>query len=84
MGWTSIDDTLSQIKLRFETQEQAIAFAEEKGLSYTLFEPQIRRVRPRNFGDNFKYAPPASEVTPKKKALSEKLSKAKPKRTKKA
>lgn len=57
MGWISSGDTLNQIKLSFESKEEAIAFAERKGLSYIVLTEQVRRVTPRNYSDNFKPRP---------------------------
>ena len=54
MGWISSGDTLNQVKLRFETKEDAIAFAERKGWEYTVQDAAVRRVRPRNYADNFR------------------------------
>lgn len=55
MGWTSSEDTQSQVRLRFETLEQAREYAREKGLDYTIQPPQRRgvNVRPRGYGENF-------------------------------
>ena len=55
MGWTSSDDTQSQVRLRFETREQAEDYAREKGLDFEVIEPQARahNVRPRGYGENF-------------------------------
>ncbi len=57
MGWVSSGDTMNQVKLRFESQEDAIKFAKSKGLDYKVAEAQKRKVNPRNYGDNFKYIP---------------------------
>lgn len=57
MGWNSCGDTLNQVRLTFATAEEAAAFAEKKGWGYTVQPPQERRVRPRNYVDNFKYVP---------------------------
>jgi hypothetical protein len=54
MGWTSAGDTLNQIRLRFDTREEAVAYAERKGLAYAVQEPAIRRVRPRSYVDRFR------------------------------
>ncbi len=54
MGWTSSGDTLNQIRLTFETKEDAIAFAERKGWDYVVSNEPVRRVRPRNYPDNFR------------------------------
>ncbi|SIR38440.1 ETC complex I subunit conserved region [Paracoccus thiocyanatus] len=55
MGWTSSDDTQSQVCLHFETRKQAEDYAREKGLDYEVFEPQGRapNIRPRGYGENF-------------------------------
>jgi hypothetical protein len=58
MGWISAGDTLNQVRLRFETKEEAIAFAVRKGWEINLEEPRPRRVRPRNYADNFRYDRP--------------------------
>ena len=43
MGWTSSRDMKSQIALSFDTQEEAIAYAERNGIPYRLTEPSPRR-----------------------------------------
>ena len=53
MGWTSSTDTRSQIRLRFKTKEDAIAYAERNDLDYHLIEPKERILRPKNYADNF-------------------------------
>jgi hypothetical protein len=58
MGWTASEDTLNQVQLKFDSCDEAIAFAEKKGWSYTVAKAQKRKVRPRNYSDNFRYFPP--------------------------
>jgi len=58
MGWTASGDTLNQVKLRFATKEEAIAFAEREGCDYSVELPKPHRVRPRSYADNFRYIPP--------------------------
>lgn len=53
MGWTGSGDTRTQVKLRFETKEEAVAYAERNGLDYRVEEPKERIVRPKNYADNF-------------------------------
>jgi hypothetical protein len=55
MGWTSSSDTQSQVKLRFESQEAAEAYAQSKGIDYDLTEPKKRKpvIRPGGYGENF-------------------------------
>ncbi len=58
MGWTAANDTLNQVKMHFASKEAAIAMAESEGWEYEVSEPNARKVTPRNYIDNFKYAPP--------------------------
>ncbi|MCB9989035.1 MAG: ETC complex I subunit [Rhodospirillales bacterium] len=57
MGWTSTEDTLNTVKLAFDTKDEAIAYAKKKGWSYTVGIEHARKVRPRNYGDKFRYIP---------------------------
>jgi ETC complex I subunit conserved region len=63
MGWTSSDDTNNQIKLRFDSQEKAVSYALAQGWTFTLDIPHERIIRPRNYADNFRYAPPKDNAT---------------------
>ena len=40
MGWTSINDTTGQVRLHFETRDQAIAYAKREGLTFSVDEPR--------------------------------------------
>ncbi|EPX79638.1 ETC complex I subunit [Salipiger mucosus] len=55
MGWTSSGDTQTQVKLRFESKEAALAYAKEHGIDATVTEPHKRKanVRPRGYAENF-------------------------------
>ena len=55
MGWSSCADTLNQIQLRFDTREEAVAYAKRKGLEFTVIEPQERTPKPKSYADNFRY-----------------------------
>ncbi len=57
MGWTSSKDTLNQVSLRFASAKDAVEFATSKGWSYDLLPERTRRVKPKNYTDNFKYVP---------------------------
>ena len=54
MGWTSSADTRSQLRLRFDSREEAVAYARKHGFMYTLEEPRERRVQPKAYADNFR------------------------------
>jgi hypothetical protein len=55
MGWTSSADTKGQLRLWFDSQDEAVAYAKAQGLMYTLETPRERRVRPRVYADNFRF-----------------------------
>ena len=55
MGWVGSGDMRGQLRLKFATKDEAIAYAERNALSYNVAEPNIRRVIPKSYSDNFKY-----------------------------
>ena len=46
MGWNSSLDTKSQIKVFFDTKEQAIKWAKNNNYQYFIQEPKDRKVKP--------------------------------------
>lgn len=58
MGWTQSGDTLNQVRLKFDSADDAARYAEKKGWEYMIMPVQERKVKPRNYGDNFKYVQP--------------------------
>ena len=55
MGWTSSGDMRQQLRLRFETKEEAIAYCERHGIAYQLTEPKPSVPRTISYSDNFAY-----------------------------
>ena len=55
MGWASARDTLNQVRLRFATLEEAVAFAQKRGLEYSIIEPHQRTLKAKSYADNFRY-----------------------------
>lgn len=55
MGWTSSSDTQSQVRLQFDTLEQAVEYAEENGIDAQIQQPNKRKpnIRPGGYGENF-------------------------------
>ena len=55
MGWTSSTDTQTQVRLRFDTREAAVAYAEAHGIHAVVQEPKDRahNIRPGGYGENF-------------------------------
>ncbi len=58
MGWSSAGDTLNQVQLRFETLEEAVAFAQKQGLDYAVIPTQQRHFKPKSYAENFRYDRP--------------------------
>ena len=56
MGWTSSSDMKAQIKLRFATKEEAVAYAEREGVAYRIEMPKADTASRRilSYSDNFK------------------------------
>jgi hypothetical protein len=55
MGWIGSADTQSQVRLRFDSREDAVAYAEKHGFTYEVELPKPRRFRPKAYADNFRY-----------------------------
>ena len=55
MGWTSSGDMKSQVRLSFETKEEAIAYAERHGIAYQVFEQKPSQRRIMSYSDNFAF-----------------------------
>ncbi|NRB20907.1 MAG: ETC complex I subunit [Rhodobacteraceae bacterium] len=55
MGWTSSDDTQTQIRLRFDSKQAAVDYAAAHGIDAQVVEPTPRKVnvRPGGYGENF-------------------------------
>jgi hypothetical protein len=55
MGWTSSFDTKAQVKLRFHTREEAIAYCERNGIAYQVSEAKPAARRVISYSDNFAF-----------------------------
>ena len=56
MGWWGRGDTRGQVKLRFDTREQAVAYAEANNLPYDVeIPPAAAKRKPKAYADNFRY-----------------------------
>ena len=54
MGWISSGDTLNQLRLRFPTREEAVAYADRNGIPYSLQDAAVRQIRPKSYTDRFR------------------------------
>jgi ETC complex I subunit conserved region len=53
MGWTSSTDMNGQIRLMFETREEAVAYAQRHGIAFQLLEPAKTKRIIKAYADNF-------------------------------
>ncbi len=54
MGWESSKDTMSEVRLKFFTKEQAVNYAKKNNIDYYIIEPQKRRIEKKSYSENFK------------------------------
>ena len=55
MGWTSSGDMRQQVRLRFASKEQAIAYCERQAIAYRLSEAKPAARRGIAYADNFAF-----------------------------
>jgi hypothetical protein len=54
MGYTSSDDMKSQIRLEFDSKEEAVAYATRNGIPHQVFEPKEAKRAAIAYSDNFR------------------------------
>ena len=55
MGWTSSSDMNGQVRISFETQEEAVAYAQKHGIAFQLqAQPPTKKII-KAYADNFAY-----------------------------
>ncbi len=54
MGWTSSADTKGQVRLFFDSEAEAVAYARRNGFMYALERARAHAVRPKAYADNFR------------------------------
>ena len=55
MGWTSSSDMKQQVRLTFDTREEAEAYARRKQIAYTVYEPKQASTKSKSYSDNFRW-----------------------------
>lgn len=55
MGWLGSSDTAQQIRLKFATRDEAVAYAKRKGLDVQIVGETKKSYRPKNYADNFSF-----------------------------
>ena len=55
MGWTSSGDMRQQLRLRFGSKEEAVAYCERHGIAYQVSEVTHLKRRTMSYADNFSF-----------------------------
>ena len=56
MGWTESTDMNGQVRLKFDTREEAVAYAQKHGIPFEVSsEPEHKRII-RAYADNFAFS----------------------------
>lgn len=55
MGWAQSVDTIKQMKLQFDSLEQAQAYCQKKSLEFIVVEPEQRTQKSKAYADNFRF-----------------------------
>ena len=53
MGWETSKDTMSEVKLKFSSKEEAISYAKKNNINYYIVEPQKKKIIKKSYADNF-------------------------------
>ncbi|MEL6337290.1 MAG: ETC complex I subunit [Pseudomonadota bacterium] len=55
MGWISSGDMSGQVRLSFDSRDQAVRYAEKHGLAFVVEEPKTRakNIRAMGYGGNY-------------------------------
>jgi hypothetical protein len=56
MGWTSSGDMKQQIRLNFDSKEEAVAYCERHGIPFVVREPKQPTRRVIAYADNFAFS----------------------------
>jgi len=55
MGWTQTTDTDGQVRLAFETSDEAVAYAQKHGIAFQIFDPKPAKRIIKAYADNFAF-----------------------------
>jgi hypothetical protein len=58
MGYTSSSDMRRQVRLEFDTREQAIAYAERNAIPYQISAAHEKAPKKLSYSDNFRFGRP--------------------------
>ena len=52
-GWNRSRDTMSEVKLRFSSKDQAVNFAKKNNIDFYVIEPEKTKIIKKSYADNF-------------------------------
>jgi len=55
MGWTASGDMKQQLRLRFDSKDEAVAYCERHGIPYQVYESREPERKKIAYADNFSY-----------------------------
>jgi hypothetical protein len=55
MGWTQTTDTNGQVRLTFDTQDEAVAYAQANGISFQMLDAKPAKRIIKAYADNFAF-----------------------------
>ena len=55
MGWTSSGDMKQQLRLQFDTKDEAITYCQRNGIAFEVFESVPSKRQRMAYSDNFAY-----------------------------
>jgi len=53
MGWESSKNTLSELKLKFSSKDNAIKYAKKNKIDFEIIEPKNKKIIKKSYADNF-------------------------------
>jgi len=60
MGYTASSDMRQQVRLRFSSREEAVAYAKRNGIAYRVMQPRERIPKRMSYAENFRFDRPES------------------------
>jgi hypothetical protein len=52
-GWFTSNDTMSEVKLKFSTKDQAVSYAKKNNIDYYILKTQKQKNIKKSYADNF-------------------------------
>ncbi|GJL97556.1 MAG: NADH-ubiquinone oxidoreductase [Hyphobacterium sp.] len=53
MGWNSSGDTSTQVRLQFDSKDQAVAYAKKQGIPFRVMDKPATQRKPKTYASNF-------------------------------